>query len=482
MALCGRRKAKRPEMKPAAWGKLTAEAAAHCARARGEKPKTGYKPPFWETASLFLVAYGFQKTVLKYLNEGFVALGRPPLTRTKFEGLFKFFIPVMLIPYALSWLWSRVLTRTGTISIWMFKSSANFDRFALSFRKMDRDKSFRELTAIAVRQQSSSPLSSVDEYVSAFQKWYLPELADVWKEILDSYDIVHTYGYDGFVPLLYADRDYVSFEHGTIRHAPFQATDEGRMTEVVYKQAKHVFISNCDNILSAQKLGLQRFSFLPHPMNEEIVQSLLARKSAFQHPRIQESDFVIFHPPRHHWDEVIVGDPSWQKGNHIFIKSFARFVRSENPNAKAVCVEFGQMVEKSKALIRQLGIEMNVIWVAPLTGVEMMEMIARANVTVDQFILPTLGSIPARVMSMMRPVITVFDPKLHEWCFPEMPPILSCPTEEETYQALVRLHRSEDERKEIGIQGERWYQKYHSWRKISEEVEVVYREFLGLNR
>ena len=108
--------------------------------------------------------------------------------------------------------------------------------------------------------------SRTDQFELADLAHFAPTFAR-WQEVLRHYDLIVGYATDGLYPML-ASRPYIAFEHGTIRSIPFEPTPAGRLCALTYRMANHCFITNADNHVAAQKLGLKRFSFLPHPLNE----------------------------------------------------------------------------------------------------------------------------------------------------------------------------------------------------------------------
>ena len=72
---------------------------------------------------------------------------------------------------------------------------------------------------------------------------------------------------------------------------------------------------------------------------------------------------IIFSQSRHFW-----GNKDWEakgngKGNDVLIRGFAKFLHENNfPNACLVLYTYGANVENSKALIKELSIEENVVW------------------------------------------------------------------------------------------------------------------------
>jgi len=175
----------------------------------------------------------------------------------------------------------------------------------------------------------------------------------LYKKLFEYYDIVIGYGIDGILPLL-AGKKYIAFEHGTLRNLPFQNDDIGLRTLLSYKYANGVIITNADNIKSAKKLKLTNYMFIPHPINEDPIERIDTNNIENLYKKY-DTDFIVFHPSRQHWEDI--RHPDWEKGNDIYTRGFAKFVKDVNPKAKSIFVSWGQKVEESKQLIKHLGID-----------------------------------------------------------------------------------------------------------------------------
>lgn len=293
-------------------------------------------------------------------------------------------------------------------------------------------------------------------------------------KLLAHYDIVHVYGASGAYPLI-AGHPFVAYEHGTLRSLPFEKTALGRLTFLTYTKADHVFITNCDTISSAKRLGLKSICFIPHPVNEDFLKedesSVLLRAQLRDE---MSSDFIIFHPSRQHWMPED-RNPSFEKGNDIFIKGFARFVREVNPQASGVFVEWGQSVAESKGLLASLGVADRVRWIRPVTHPAMARYILATEALADQFHLGSFGSTTPKAFACGRPVLLYLDEASHRWCLPEMPPVMNTRTDEDVFEALKRLYAEEGFRERVGAAARDWYWRHHSSEVIAGSLLRGYR-------
>lgn len=302
---------------------------------------------------------------------------------------------------------------------------------------------------------------------------------DVWRQILAHYDIIHGNGTDPVLPMLCGETPYVAFEHGTIRQIPFDATTQGRLTALSYKLADAVLITNCDNKLAAEKLGLRSYSFVPHPINEALLRRGCGERLRSEVLVKLDADFLVFHPARQHWAQGRPDDGNWAKGNEQFIRALGRYIRSVHARAAAVFVEWGQFVPQSRALLEELGIADRVLWIPPQHAASMARYVDASDVLADQFFLGAFGGILPKGLRLGKPVLCYLDTGMHSWCLPELPPILNVRTEEEIYAALVRLRAEPELKRRLAADGIRWYERYHSAAVVADRLIAAYRRALS---
>lgn len=281
-----------------------------------------------------------------------------------------------------------------------------------------------------------------------------------WRKLFKQYDKVYAYGIDGIYPLL-AGKEYYAFEHGTLRKMPFENDHNGLRAFLSYKFAKGVFITNADNIIAAKKLGLENYTFIPHPVNEEPIAKIGTDNNNLKLKEKYNCDFLVYHPARQHWDKQN-RDLNYEKGNDIFIEGFARFVKEINPNAKVILSEWGMMLDESKKLINEFGIEENVVWSKPVHNFEMTKIIQSVDIVADQFFLGSFGDIMPKACLSKKATIMYLNEELHEWCFNDMPPVFNANNFLEVFESLKFAYLNPIGLKKQGEKSLQWYLKYHS--------------------
>jgi len=293
-----------------------------------------------------------------------------------------------------------------------------------------------------------------------------------FQSILSPYDVIHAYATQGLLPLV-ANRPYVAYEHGTIRALPFKAEPLWQLCALSYRSAAHVFITNADALHAIRSLGLERVTFVPHPVNEaQLAEDDRSRALRRQLREELDSNFLVFHPARQDW--TASKDPVWEKANDVFIRGFARFVREVNPRAAAVFVRWGRSVADTERLLHELGIAGRVRWVAPLPNRSMVRWIHASDLVADQFLIGAFGGITPKALACGRAVMLKLDEAVHRWCFPEMPPVLNAHDEGAVFEHLRRVYVQPDLRRALERDGLSWYRRHCSNDVVRDRLLGVY--------
>jgi glycosyltransferase involved in cell wall biosynthesis len=344
---------------------------------------------------------------------------------------------------------------------------SNYSSAAIESRIGDLAAAFRSDFPLRPDQLSAEELAGT----FFFSAQYFGRL----RHLCSLYDVVIGYSTDGIVPLAVGKRPYIAYEHGTIRALPFEDNTDGRLCALTYSRADLSFITNCDTVIAAGKLQLEDYRFVPHPINEHVVAAPEPGSLRQQLCRDLGADFLVFHPSRQHWEAQ--RHPSWEKGNDIFLKGFARFVKTAHPRAAAILVDWGKTVAESRALIKELGIADHVLWIPPQNAAGMAAYIKASDVLADQFFLGAWGSTMPRALYLGTPAIIYVNESIHRWCFSEMPPIVNADSSDTVHAGLCRL-ADEGCRRELGAAGRAWYDQNHSNKIITEGFSRAIRDVL----
>jgi glycosyltransferase involved in cell wall biosynthesis len=293
-----------------------------------------------------------------------------------------------------------------------------------------------------------------------------------YRPMARDFDLVQLYGLEAvkgaFLP---PDRPFVAFEHSTMRTIPFEDTVRGRLLALAYKSADYCVITNPDVVGSAKRLGLERYRFIPHPLDE-------TKYAPAETPLREEilrqtgAELIFLCPTRHEWSDAFDS-----KRSDRAIKAYAAYSRNPaNPRAALVLSRWGRDVRASEALIAREGLADRVIWRHPMHKLKLLEHYRAADVVLDQFheAVGTFGTVTAEALSCAKPVIMYFNPAVHEWCLPEMPPIESALTQEDIEQRLTVLANDPERRRRVGEASRAWIVKWHGWERCAGDHLEMY--------
>jgi glycosyltransferase involved in cell wall biosynthesis len=118
------------------------------------------------------------------------------------------------------------------------------------------------------------------------------------------------------------------------------------------------------------------------------------------------------------------------------------------------------------------------MWTPPLNKMKLIDYYNAADVVLDQFTIGTFGTVTPEAMACGKPVMLYFDREVHEWCYGEMPPVVSVRTENKIFIQLMELLDSSNHRAAIGHASREWISKYHGWELVADRHIEVYRELL----
>ena len=174
-----------------------------------------------------------------------------------------------------------------------------------------------------------------------------------------------------------------------------------------------------------------------------------------------EFDFIIFHHTRHSWKN---SPNEWSyKANDQLLNGLAEFIK-KNPNVNPglVTLEYGNDVQTSKDLIKELGIGKNVRWLPKMQRKDIMVCLSMVDVGATDFGLSWItGGTHYEFLSMGIPQIVFRDKESEEKSsFKELYPILNAKTGSQICGALEAFVADPEKYKEMGRQGREWYRKY----------------------
>lgn len=219
-----------------------------------------------------------------------------------------------------------------------------------------------------------------------------------------------------------------------------------------------------------KRIGYKKLGFFPHPLEKEYLDIKLKDREIYSNNIKEEfgCNWIFFSSTRHEWSEYLVNENDY-KGNDVIIKAFYFCYKMGLKGGKLFLIEKGGDVNKSKELIRDLGIEANVIWLKPMNRKRLYEFYCGADVCFDQFSKGCLALCAVEAMSCGAPTITYIGPVNTEVPFyKELPPVFNCKEPEKISEYIMLLFNDEILRKRIEKESYEWVRRNCSYEKIVE--------------
>ncbi len=166
------------------------------------------------------------------------------------------------------------------------------------------------------------------------------------------------------------------------------------------------------------------------------------------------------------------------KGNDRLLRGFARALRHGVRDWKLVLLGWGADLERSRALVGELGIESDVIF-EPLCSKPRLRLRQRAaDLVVDQMAIEGYGTSVLESMAAAKPVMMRPVPRDAEPCFPEPPPFLAAKDEEDVFRWFTRpdLGRL---LAETGQRSRKWVEEVHGYQAVAPTYLAGHRHAAG---
>ncbi|MBM2821215.1 MAG: group 1 glycosyl transferase [Candidatus Berkelbacteria bacterium] len=291
---------------------------------------------------------------------------------------------------------------------------------------------------------------------------YISEIRAL-KHIFKQYDIIQAYSIAPIHVMLANKRPYIAFEHGTIREMPFENSPQSRLTALAYHLADHVFITNNDNNIAAQRLGINNYSPIPHPIDDYWF------RKAPKKPGLKTKITTIFCPTRHDWSI---------KGLNQFILAIPEVAIKSRRKFEFVFIKWGNDYKKSQKLCTRLRIDKHIRWTEMLTKKDLVQKMLESDIILDQVILPCMGAIAPEGLQAGKPVLLSYKDELNNWAYPESPPLIKVYSKDNISKALFDLINNPLKAKKIGQKSKKWFNKYHSKEVIVKKTLEVYRKLI----
>lgn len=276
------------------------------------------------------------------------------------------------------------------------------------------------------------------------------------------YDLIHAHAE---LPIFasFSGKPFIAQTMGSdLSEMVFTNSLRGIFLRRAYKKAKVILYGTPDQPSLLKQLKMKNTVFLP----------LISDFSFFKPQKIVDErfkdKFVIFHPASHIWDI---------KGNDIIIISFSKFLKI-NPHAILIIINWGKDRERSKELVKSLGIENNVLILEQLSAKELLYYYNICDVVADQFIQPGIGAIGIETLFCEKPLIIKCDENAYHGLYPEPIPLLNASTVAEILEKL-KQSMNEKTRFQLAKNGKEWAEKYLSPNVIARKSVSIYESVLN---
>lgn len=290
-----------------------------------------------------------------------------------------------------------------------------------------------------------------------------------WASLFQLYDAVILYGQ---TPLLghLAGIPYLAYEHGTIRHLPFEDHVVGRLTRDAYQAGHGVFLTNMDYVTAERRIDIRpdRRIYIPHGFDERPLLAFANRHR--REPAVAAQPVRFLAPARHLWATDKTGE---SKGNDQVVRAVARLVAEGRTGFVVQAVGWGQDLEATRALIRELGVEAYYEWLEPMPQASLWRAYMDSDAVLDQFVIPAIGAVACEALALGRRVITRPNPQAELAFFEERIPMLGAASPEEIAEAMARVLDDPLDAAGLGDAAQSWTTRRQSAGRIRQILQTA---------
>lgn len=300
---------------------------------------------------------------------------------------------------------------------------------------------------------------SLDNYI---------QVAKIMKPILGYFNEIIGYATNPVFLYLSGCKDYIAYEHGTLRDLPYEDSDMGRLMLIAYAKSKAIYCTNVDCYESAQYITQKTKIPIICGLHGIDIDALIGKideaknwKESNLNWITQLSGPVFFCPARHSWD------PSrncYIKGENKFIEAATR-ISGQGYDFTIIMVEWGDNTEDIRKMIDNASnLCKHIKWIQPLSKKELYYLYNQSDAVLDQFILKAYGAITFEVLASGRPVLISAgaDEKLEKAFFGDNVLHYSCYEADEIYDAMMEVINKTDRYRWYSQNGRSWIKEHHS--------------------
>lgn len=264
------------------------------------------------------------------------------------------------------------------------------------------------------------------------------------------------------------------YEAGWARQFPQGKTFHDLLAARGYAKADKILVTNIDMwriFDSLSYIRKERVQYMPFSVDTQKYKPIDAQEMRMKMAAADE--LILFQPTRQHWIE---------KGNDKVFRAFAALCKTHN-NLVLWAAEWGTDSQKSKALVKELGIADRVRWFRPVAKPTLIQYMNAADIILDQFPEPSdenqiwgpWGTAALEAMACSKPLLMYFDLQGIKRFEVERPPAFHALTVEQIRDNLEMLVDDPSARETAGVDGRSWVTRNHGHKAIADRYEKLLR-------
>ena len=290
---------------------------------------------------------------------------------------------------------------------------------------------------------------------------------ELWRSLLDGYDVVQCYATYPLHALLAGIRPYVAYEHGTLRTFTLADDPLSRMTALAYRESDHTFVTNGDCLPYARRIGIPSFSPMIHPLDVEKHERAGAPEAAAIRAGL-DADVVLFCPMRHDWAV---------KGTDVHLRALPRVARRVKGRVALLLCRWGAQVREAERLLAKLGCAQDVVWLEPMPRERFIATLKASDVVLDQMTLPHFDATVPQALAAGVPAVMSYRPESTAWLVGEPAPVVAA-FDEDGVAAAIEQALDPRWRSDFAERARTWIHEQHHPRRVVAEHLRVYRRLV----
>lgn len=297
------------------------------------------------------------------------------------------------------------------------------------------------------------------------------------RELLLQYDINVMYATNPILAYLAGIKNYIAYEHGTIRDLPYEDSDVGRLMLLSYANASAIYVTNVDCYDSAKYITKNTNTPIVcglHGIDINQVIKKIDRASNIKEFDarfgISRDEIIFFCPSRHDYDEK---QGTFLKCEDKMLRAAASLLK-ENDKFKIVMIEWGRDIDRIKVMINELGeLNKHIMWIKPIQKQELYKVYANVEAVVDQFFWKSYGAITFEVLASKYCVLisSSANEAYQKEFFGDLVPYFACYEENEILESMKEVIERSPRYQEYKKTSCEWVKQHHSNEKIVVALE-----------